>query len=86
MTLTLSPETEARLLAVAAQRRLPPEAALAAVLAEAETDFNEAVAAIQEGLADLDAGDRGMLLEEYRAQVHAEREARRQERVTEAAA
>lgn len=68
MTLTLSPPTEARLRAVAAQRRLPPEEALAQVLAEAQSDFEDAAAGIGRGMADAEAG-REMTLEEYRAQI-----------------
>ena len=71
MTLTLKPDTEARLRAVAAQRGLAPEAALDSVLAEAQASFDEAVAGIRCGMADAEAGDRGVLLEDYRAGLSA---------------
>ena len=80
MTLTLTPETEARLMAVAAQRGLPPVAALDAILTEAETDFNEAVAGIQRGIADAAAG-REISLEEYRTRITAEDAGRAAHRV-----
>ncbi len=47
MTLTLTPDTEARLRSVAAQRGLPPEKTIDILLAEADTDFQEAIAGIQ---------------------------------------
>lgn len=82
MTLTLAPETETRLRTVAAQRGLAPEDALAQVLAEATEDFEEAVAGIREGLADVEAG-RTVTLEDHWAAVRArrqERDARNQAR------
>lgn len=45
--------------------------------AEDQADFEEATAAIREALADFDAGDRGILLEDYRAQIRAKPLARR---------
>lgn len=41
-----------------------------------QADFEEAAAAIREALADFDAGDRGMLLEDYRAQVRGKQQVR----------
>ncbi len=52
MTLTLSPEAEAHLAAVAAQRRLSPEDALAQVLAEARADFDDATTNTEDSLDD----------------------------------
>lgn len=34
------------------------------------------ISAVREALADLDAGDRGMLLEDYRGEIEAKRKAR----------
>jgi predicted transcriptional regulator len=73
MILTLTPDTEARLLALAAQRGLPPEETIDALLAEA--DFNDAVAGIQRGMNDYAAG-RWTSLEDYEAQIQAEKQAR----------
>ena len=56
MKLTLAPQTEARLRNVAAQRGLPPEIALDAVLAEAEGDFDSAAAEVRAGMDDFAAG------------------------------
>lgn len=75
MTLTLTSDTEARLRAVAAQRGLTPEEALDVVLAEAQTDFDEAVAGIRRGMDDFAAG-RWISLEDYEAQVRAKRQIR----------
>lgn len=36
---------------------------------EDEADHQEVIATIEQGLAELHAGDKGMLLEDYRAQV-----------------
>ena len=36
---------------------------------EDEADHQEAIAIIEQGLAELHAGDKGMLLEDYRAEV-----------------
>lgn len=77
MAVTLTPDIEARLRTVAAQRGLPPEQTLADVLAEAEADFNDTIEGIRAGLEDVEAG-RTVTLEEYRAEVMA----RRQERDT----
>ncbi len=57
MTLTLTPDAEGHLLAVADQRGLSPDAAFSVVLAEARLDFDEA-AAVREGPDDLGAGDK----------------------------
>jgi predicted transcriptional regulator len=78
LTLNITPEVEARLRHLA-DLEGKEEIALAArlqngLLAEEERDFNEAVEAVREGLADLDSGDRGMLLEDYRAQIQSERQ------------
>lgn len=75
MSLMLAPHTEARLRAVAKQRGLPPAEALDTVLAEAQTDFDEAVAGIRVGRQDFAAG-RWVSLEDYEAQVMAKRQAR----------
>ncbi len=74
MTLTLTPDTEARLRSVAAQRGLPPEKTIDVLLAEADTDFHEAIAGIQRGMDDFAAG-RWISLEDYEAQIQAERQA-----------
>lgn len=41
-------------------------------LREDEQDFTESVAAVREGLADLEAWDRGILLEDHRVQLEAD--------------
>ena len=66
MTLTLTSDTEAMLLLVAAQRGLSPGEALNVLLAEAATDFEEAVAGIQRGMNDFAAG-RWVSLEDHEA-------------------
>lgn len=53
---------------------------------QSEEDREAEIAVIKEGLAELHAGDRGMLLEDYRAEVMAKREARKQQQNTQAAA
>jgi len=75
MTLTLTQNAEESLLAVAAQRHLPPEEALEIVLSEAKAQFNEAVIGIQAGMADFDAG-RWLSLEDVDARFEARRQAR----------
>lgn len=79
MTLTLTPDTEALLNSIAAQRGLPLEKTLKIVLAEAqaaaETDYREAAAGIQRGMDDFAAG-RWVSLEDYEAQIQAEQTAR----------
>ena len=70
MTLTLTPDTEALLNSVAAQRGLPPEKTIEALLAEAqaaaESEYREAVAGIECGMDDFAAG-RWISLEDYEA-------------------
>ena len=79
MTLTLTPDTEALLNTVAAQRGLPLEKTLEMVLAEAqaaaETEYREAVAGIQRGMDDFAAG-RWISLEDYEARIQVEQAAR----------
>lgn len=82
MTLTLTPDTEAMLLTVAAQRGLAPESTLDVILAEAATDFEEAVAGIQRGMHDFAAG-RWMSLEDYEAKAVARRRTRDARKATE---
>lgn len=53
---------------------------------QTDEDREEEIAIIQQGLADLRAGDKGMLLEDYRAEVMAKREARKQQQSLEAVA
>lgn len=72
MTITLTHGTEAMLLAVAAQRGLAPDEALNVLLAEAATDFEEAVAGIQRGMDDFAAG-RWISLEEFTAKAQTTR-------------
>lgn len=83
LMLNLSPETEARLHEMASRHgQKPEEYALSLLdkwLREDEQGFAEAVAAVHEGLTDLEAGDRGMLLEDYRAEIVNERTSRRQD-------
>ena len=71
MTLTLTPDAEARLRSVAAQRGLPPEKTIDVLLAEADLDFQEAVVGIQRGMDDFAAG-RWISLEDYEAQIQLE--------------
>jgi len=56
MTLTLSPETEAQLTAVAALRGLPLEDALAELVAQARAEYEESAAAVRQSLAEIAAG------------------------------
>ncbi len=76
LMLNLSPETEARLHEMASLHGQKPEEYTSSLLdnwlREDEQDFAASAATIREGLADLEAGDRGMLLEDYRAQLEAE--------------
>ncbi len=78
MSLTLSPETLSQLQAVAAQRGLPPEDALAQVLAEAraawEYEQQDALAGVARSEADFAAG-RSLSLEELDARLDATRQA-----------
>lgn len=87
LTLDMPPDTEAVLREKAARRgQALPDYLL--TLAEADVfeesdmtdaedqaDFEEAAAASREALADFDAGDRGMLLEDYRAEMEARHQA-----------
>lgn len=88
VTLDISPDTEAQLREKAARHGQDlPDYFL--MLAEADveedtdlTDINaqidlvETVIAVRAALADLDAGEKGMLLEDYRAEVEAKRRLR----------
>ncbi len=84
MTLTLPPATEARLRAVAAQRGLAPEETIDMLLAEAETspdqvsltasEQEEVLAALRASVEDYAAG-RWVSLEDYEAQIQAEKQA-----------
>lgn len=56
MTLTLTPETEARLTAVAALRGLPPEDTLAELIAQAQAAHEETAAALRHSMAETAAG------------------------------
>lgn len=82
MPLTLSPEIEAQLNAVAALRGLPPEDTLAELVTEAqaasERERQEAIEGVRRSEADFDAG-RSLSLEELRADMDATIEAKRQE-------
>lgn len=73
LILNLTPEVEAHLHEMASQHGQKPEEYTLSLLDEwvrqDEREFTEAVSAIREGLADLEAGDRGMLLEDYRSQL-----------------
>ena len=73
LMLNLPPDKEAQLRELAdAQGQTAEEYTLSLLdewLAADERDFAEAADAIREGLADLEAGDHGMPLEEYRAEV-----------------
>lgn len=85
MTLTLPPDTEARLRTVAAQRGLPPEETLDVILAEAEASLAQIVmteeesqkvlAALLRSEEDYAAG-RWLSLEDYEAQLKERRQAR----------
>ena len=89
VTLELSPEAEADLRERAARRGQTVTDYLLTLARsedpadapwwEDEADRADAIAIIRQGLADLHAGDKGMLLEDYRAQVLAEREARQRQ-------
>jgi hypothetical protein len=93
VTLNIPPDMEALLEEKAAQSgQAVPDYLL--TLAEvalyddwlSEEDRKEEIAIIQQGLADRRAGDKGMLLEDYRAEVMAKREARKQEQTIGASA
>lgn len=76
LMLNLSPEAEARLHEIASLHGQKPEEYTSSLLdgwlREDEQDLAESAAVIREGLAELEAGDRGMLLEDYRAQLDSE--------------
>lgn len=73
LMLDLSPGKETHLRELAdAQGQTAEEYTLSLLdewLRDDERDFAEASEAVREGLADSEAGDRGMLLEDYRAEV-----------------
>ena len=79
LMLNLSPEAEARLHEIASLHGQEPEEYTACLvdewLREDEKGLAESAAALREGLDDLEAGDRGMLLEDYRAQNEPDRSA-----------
>lgn len=83
MIITISPEVETMLRSQAEREGQNAgayaNALLLDVLEEAERDFEDACAAIAEGLADIE-GKRDVPFEEVRAQFEAEREARRRKR------
>ena len=81
MTLTLTPGSEARLRALSAQRGLPPEETIDALLAEAEAKPNltvltaleetEVMASLKASVEDYAAG-RWISLEDYEEQIREE--------------
>ncbi len=79
MTITLAPQTEAKLKEMATregrEENALADALLADVLEAANRDFEESCKAISESLANDPKQD--VSLEEYRAQFESEREARR---------
>ncbi len=82
MTLTLTPDTEALLNSVAAQRGLPLDKTLNMVLTEAQAaaeyddlDDGQIIAELQASVDDHAAG-RSMTIDEYRAKALARRQAR----------
>lgn len=90
VTLTIPPEMEAVLSAKAELFGLSLPNYLFSLL-ETETDHYyslsvEEIAGVQQGLAELQAGDKGMLLEDYRAEAMAKRAARKQQQEAQAAA
>jgi len=82
MTITLAPQTEAKLKEMATREgrdeNTLADALLAEVLEAANRDFEEACEAISESLAGDPKHD--VSLKEYRAQFESEREARRRKR------
>ena len=80
VTLELPPDMEAELSERAAQRGqaitdyflILAEADLSGEIEMSEAEQKEVAAIIEQGLAELHAGDKGMLLEDYRAEVMAE--------------
>lgn len=81
MTITLAPQTEAKLKAMASREgrdeNTLADTLLAEVLESANRDFEESCTAISESLASVPKHD--VSLEEYRAQFESERETRRRE-------
>lgn len=85
MTLTLTPDAAERLRSVAAQRGLTPEEAIDMLLAEAETspdqvsltasEQEQVLAALRASVEDY-AAERWVSLEDYDAQIQAEKQAR----------
>lgn len=85
--MTLTPDTEARLRGIADRRGLTPDAVLSALLAGYEdlvggvpdpaADLEQSAAGVRQGMADFAAG-RSISLEDYRAEVEAEKAARRE--------
>lgn len=73
-TITLAPDMEARVRAVADRQGLAPEAVLGrlleSALAEEERQLQEIAAAIQTSMADFEAG-RSVSLEDWRAESKA---------------
>jgi hypothetical protein len=82
MTITLAPQTEAKLKEMATREgrdeNTLADALLAEVLEEANRDFEEACEAVSESLAGDPKHD--VSLEEYRAQFDLEREVRQRKR------
>ena len=81
MTLTLTPDTEALLNSVAAQRGLPLEKTLEMVLAEAQAAYHDhldddAILAELQASVDDHAAGRSMTIDEYRAKALARRQVR----------
>lgn len=72
MPLTLTPETEARLRAVASVRGLAPEDTLDVIIADAEVDDRQMQAELQASVDAIAAGH-SLTLEEYRARAMARR-------------
>lgn len=72
--MTLAPELEARVRAVADHRGLAPEIALSRLLetalAQEEQEFQSTVAALRASIADFEAG-RSISLEDWRAESRA---------------
>lgn len=85
--MTISPDTEARLRGIADRRGLTPDAVLSALLTGYEdltgdaldpaADLEQAAAGVRQGMTDFAAG-RSVSLEDYRAEVEAEKAARRE--------
>lgn len=76
MTLTLTRETEAQLVAVAALRGKPPEDALAELVSEAQAEHEETVIALRQSMAEIAAG-RWVSLEQFEQNFAAQVQRRR---------